>query len=226
VTAPKWHLDVLSKTQREILEASAAPTLRWDAYLAGGTAVAIHLGHRRSDDFDWFTKRTIRPAEVLDDVRPLGRVVVVDQNEEGTFLGRVDGVKFSAFRYRYQLLEEPSTVKRCQLASLSDIAAMKLLAITQRATKRDYVDIHAMLTTGKMSLGSMIRGFARKFPTGDPSAVVRALGFFGDVDKGPMPEMLNGTTWETVKRDLARHLARLDLDQALRRGRRDFEPER
>jgi hypothetical protein len=146
----------------------------------GRSRIALNFGHRRSDDFDWFGPRAVPPAELLKDVRTLGRSIEVDQNNEGTFL-----------------------------------AAMKLLAIAQRAVKRDYVDIHALLTIGGISLEAMVYAFHKKFPTGDPSTVVRALTFVGDVDKGPMPEMLNGTTWHQVKKDLARALERFDLTRAL-----------
>jgi hypothetical protein len=223
VTPRRLHLNVLTKAQRQILQACAEPAKKWEAYLAGGTAIAIQLGHRRSEDFDWFTRKTLLPGELLEDVKTLGKEVAVDQNDEGTFWARVDGVKFSAFRYRYPLLAVTIVAEGCELASLADIAAMKLLAMTQRATKRDYVDIHALVTSGALSLGSMLDSFRAKFPTGDSEAVVRALGYFGDVDKGPMPEMLNKTTWQMVTRDLGRALERLGAPAKGRRSKPDLD---
>jgi hypothetical protein len=226
VSAPSFHLEALTAVQRRILQACSKPTQAWGAYLAGGAAIALNFGHRRSDDFDWFGPRAVPPEELLKDVRTLGRSIEVDQNNEGTFLGHVDGVKFSVFRYRYPLLADTTAVQGCQLASLEDIAAMKLLAIAQRAVKRDYVDIHALLTIGEMSLEAMVRAFEKKFPTGDPSVALRGLAHASDVDKGPMPEMLNGTTWEHVKRDLARALERFDLTRAPTRSRKTRGPGR
>jgi Nucleotidyl transferase AbiEii toxin, Type IV TA system len=210
------HLEALTTAQRRILRACSKPTQAWGAYLAGGAAIALSFGHRRSDDFDWFGPRAVPPAELLEDVRTLGRTVEVDQNDEGTFLGHVDGVKFSVFRYRYPLLAETIAVQGCQLASLADIAAMKLLAVAQRAVKRDYVDIHALLTIGELSLEEMVYAFHKKFPTGEPSVVLRALAHAEGADKGPMPEMLNDTTWGQVKKDLTRALERFDLSRALK----------
>jgi hypothetical protein len=77
------------------------------------------------------------------------------------------------------------------------------------------VDIHALLTQGGMSLEAMVYAFRQKFPTGDPAGVVRALNYVSDVDKGVMPEMLNRTTWEKVKKDLARAMEGFDLARAL-----------
>jgi hypothetical protein len=93
---------------------------------------------------------------------------------------------------------------------------MKLLAVPQRATKRDYVDVHALMTLGRMPLPDMIASFRQKFPTGDARSAVRALGYFADVEKLAMHEMLNRTTWEDVKAGLSRALERLDLERALR----------
>ena len=90
-----------------------------------------------------------------------------------------------------------------------------MLAVTQRAVKRDYVDVHALVVLGEMSLEAMVHAFHQKFPAGDPSTVVRALTYVGDVDKGPMPHMLDDTTWDRVKEDLARATERFDLTRAL-----------
>lgn len=92
---------------------------------------------------------------------------------------------------------------------------MKMLAVTQRAVKCEYVDVHALLVLGEMSLEAIVHAFHQKFPAGDPSTVVRALTYVGDVDKGPMSHMLNDTTWDRVKEDLAGAMERFDLTRAL-----------
>jgi hypothetical protein len=88
------------------------------------------------------------------------------------------------------------------LASLKDIAAMKMTAIVQRATKRDYVDLHAIFKNGSVSLGDAVFAMQRKFPGVDPSLALRALTYFKDVDQQPMPEMLAKTSWDEVKHGL------------------------
>ena len=204
-----FHAEILTEAQRKVLKASAGVAESWGAYLAGGVAAGLHLGHRSSDDFDWFTPRTISPAELLRHLAATDLAVRVAQNDEGTFLGHVGGVKFSVFRYRYPLVAPTILFAGAQVAALEDIAAMKLVAMVQRAEKRDYVDIHALLTEGKMSLGAMFRALARKAPQLDPEVAHRALGYFADAEKTKMPRMLNGTTWERVKADLSREAAKL-----------------
>jgi hypothetical protein len=88
---PKIHFEAFLPKQREVLSASAKPARAWGAYLAGGLAVALQLGHRVSADFDWFTANTIPPDRLLDDIATTGLAVAIRQNDEGTFLGQVDG---------------------------------------------------------------------------------------------------------------------------------------
>jgi hypothetical protein len=89
---------------------------------------------------------------------------------------------------------------------------MKLAALMGRATKRDYIDVHVLLTEGHLSLREMIRAFEQKYPKHDVQGALRALAFFDDVE-GNMPIMLAPTTWKKVTTDLAR-LARRYSDQA------------
>jgi predicted nucleotidyltransferase component of viral defense system len=99
-------------------------------------------------------------------------------------------------------------IEGCRVASLEDIGSMKLAAICQRAVKRDYVDLHAILTAGGVSIGALVRAWNRKYPGKDVSFALRALGYFADVDKARMPEMLSKTTWEKVKTDLDKLVVR------------------
>lgn len=211
-----FHAEALTDVQRRLLQASATPAADWGAYLAGGSAVALHLGHRRSVDLDWFAPRATPPHRLLESLKSIGKDISVTQNTEGTFNGHIDGVKFSVFRYTYRLLEPTLVHDGCAVAGTCDLAAMKLAAISQRTTKRDYVDVHALMKSAGLSLEAQVGAFHQKFPAADPSIPVRALGHFADVEKEPMPTMLARTTWEQVKRDLTRALERFDLNRALR----------
>jgi hypothetical protein len=204
----KIHFEALLPKQRDVLVASAGPATTWGAYLAGGLAIALQLGHRVSADFDWFTANTIAPEKLLGDIKGIGFAVAVRQNDEGTFLGQVAGLEYSVFRYRYDVVGLLQEIEGCQVASLEDLGAMKLAAICQRSVKRDYVDLHAILTAGGVSLGDLVGAWNRKYPGKDVGFALRALAYFADVDKARMPEMLSRTTWEKVKSDLERLVAR------------------
>ena len=205
----KVHFEALLPKQREVLTASARPVRTWGAYLAGGLAIALQLGHRVSADFDWFTANTIPPEKLLDDIKATGLPVAVRQNDEGTFLGQVNGIEYSVFRYRYASVSPARKIEGCSVASLVDVGAMKLAAICQRSVKRDYVDLHAILTLGGMSIRDLVSAWNHKYPGKDVGFALRALAYFSDVDKGRMPEMISKTTWETIKTDLEKLVAPL-----------------
>jgi hypothetical protein len=197
------HWEALPARQREVLRACVGPAQHWRAYLAGGTALALHLGHRRSEDLDWFTPATLDPGQLLTDVKAMGFPLKLVQNDAGTFLAIVGGVKFSVFRYRYPVIGPFVETKGVKLASLRDLAAMKLAALMARATKRDYIDIHELLTSKRMTLPAMVQAFKEKYPGHDVSGAIRAFTFFDDV-VGDLPIMLTTTTWKKVTTDLAR----------------------
>ena len=96
----KLHPEVLVPAQKVVLTGSASITQKWGAYLAGGSGLALQIGHRRSRDFDWFTRKTVPPVELLKDVKSLGLPVEVRQNDEGTFLGAVAGLDYSVSAIR------------------------------------------------------------------------------------------------------------------------------
>jgi len=200
----KFHPEVLVPDQTQLLAQLSSVSQKWGAYLAGGAAIALQLGHRRSVDFDWFTRRTLPPAQLVQDLEALKVPLDVRQNKEGTFLARVGGVDFSVFRYKYELVGRPVTYQGCEVASLQDIAAMKMTAIVQRAVKRDYVDLHLLFSTGNLSLREVIATMERKFAGLDPAVAVRAMTYFKDVEDQAMPAMLVNIKWDEVKAGLVR----------------------
>lgn len=127
------HPEVLVPEQRLVLTETTPLARRWGAYLAGGAGLALQLGHRRSRDFDWFTKETLPPDDLVRDLAHTGLSVNVRQNTTGTFHAEVGGVEYSLFRYRYDLVRPLIEFQSCHLASLHDICAMKLAAIHQRS---------------------------------------------------------------------------------------------
>jgi hypothetical protein len=179
------RLDILPKGQREIW-ASLSPAPQLAFVLYGGTAIALHLGHRASVDFDFFRfepidKQTIREAftflngaTVLQDT--LDTLVVLVAMPSGrvkiSFFG---GIGFG--RVNEPLLTRDRTLL---VASLDDLMATKLKATLDRAEARDYRDIAQMISAG-VSLSSGLGAFKRMFK-GEPSQVLRAIGYFKDGD--------------------------------------------
>ena len=112
---------------------------------------------------------------------------------------------FSFLEYRYPLLEPPAEWARygCRLASLPDLACMKLSAIAGRGTKKDFIDVFALGRSG-LGLGEMLDLYKRKFSIRDIGHVVMSLTYFDDAEAEDMPTMLWDVGWSNVKQSIER----------------------
>ncbi len=117
------------------------------AVLAGGTALALHLGHRISIDLDFFTSESFLVDEVVYEIGELGVPFKILDQGSAHVVAVIDGVKFSLFKYPYSFIAPIVTHKGMSVAGIVDIAAMKVVAISQRGTKRDFVDLYCILQT-------------------------------------------------------------------------------
>jgi hypothetical protein len=179
-------------------------------YLAGGTAVALRLGHRRSVDLDWFCNENIDdPLALAQTIASTGVPFETRSVSQGTLHGSVDSVLTSFFQFKYPLLEPlvPWKEMQCQLAGLDDLACMKLSAVAQRGAKKDFLDIYALVLKHR-PLSELVQMYRTKFSVQDIGHVLYAIAYFDDAEREEMPEMLWDTDWAAVKATLREHLAR------------------
>lgn len=207
-----FHAEVLSDEQLHILPRLASFADTQGFYLGGGTAVALHLGHRHSDDFDWFTHAGIADALVLaEQVRQTGLRVEGVQVSPGTLHAVIGDVHVSFFEYPYPEISEPSLWPDCsvKLASLDDLACMKLAAVAQRGSRKDFVDIYVIALQHK-PIRDLLELYKRKYSTDDIAHVLIGLAYFDDADEEPSPIMLADIPWREIKckfRQWARELS-------------------
>lgn len=197
----RFHPETVTVVQKRVLQRLAPFTSRHGFYLAGGTALAIYLGHRRSHDFDWFTSSPIPDAlRLAASIREEGLPFITGTVEKGTLNGSISKVRNSFFEYRYPLLQKeiPWQEFGCRLASLPDIACMKLSALAQRGQKKDFVDLYA-LGTKSFPLKQMLVSYQKKFGVKDIGHVLFALTYFDDAEKERMPVMLWQVDWELIR---------------------------
>ena len=197
------HPTVLPEEQMACLRRLAPVATGLDFYLGGGTAVALHLGHRRSVDFDWCVGRFPgQPVDLQASLAARGIHLEPTTLAEQTVHGQIAGVKVSFLEFRPALLEPlvEWPALGCRLASCPDLAAMKLLAVAQRGTKKDFIDVHALAE--QLSLRRMLDCYQQRFGVSDTSRLLASLCFFDDAEAEPMPTMLVPLEWETVKRNL------------------------
>ncbi|KYF77764.1 hypothetical protein BE11_32455 [Sorangium cellulosum] len=192
--------EILSSAQREALELLAR-AVEPSTYLAGGVAVALRLHHRQSRDLDLFTAESDPASLVPALVDPAIRVLT---RAEGTLYLEVRGVPASILRYCYPLLGPPEYLPGIPLpvASLDDLECMKLSAIAGRGARRDFWDLHALLTSRGRSLGQALEAYARKYAAEDLGHVVRSLAYFADAEAEPMPGGMTDEQWAQIRADL------------------------
>ncbi len=196
-----FHPDVMPETQQRVLRSTGPFATRAGFYLAGGTAIAIQLGHRRSVDLDWFTSDAIPdPLRFAADVREAVADFVVTSTAEGTLHGQAGGVNFSFLAYRYPSLGDPVEWPdyNCHLAGLDDLACMRLSAISGRGGKKDFIDIYALGRTG-IALDRMLDFYRRKYAIQDIGHVLMSLTWFDDAEDEDTPEMIWEIDWSDVK---------------------------
>jgi hypothetical protein len=196
--------EVLSSLQKRVLRQLGTALRPWHFYLGGGTAVALHLGHRHSLDLDWFTaERIADPMRLAQDLREEGIPFQTGQIERGTLHGTVSGVRVSFLEYRYPLLEPLHLWEEygCFVASLDDLACMKLVAVTQRGSKKDFVDLYALALEHK-PLAELLRLYQRKYSIDDTAHVLYGLAYFDEADQERLPKMRWNVDWRRIKKTL------------------------
>ena len=192
------HLEAIEPTTLDLLKRLQALPILAETRLFGGTALALQLGHRVSMDLDIFGKWNY--AEDLQSaLSDVGHV----EKESGTPSGRmaffyIDGVKVDCVAYdMYRWLEQPVEVDGVRLARVKDIAAMKVNAITNRGTRKDFVDMARLLDD--YSLADMFAWYLEKYPAANPALAMRSMAYFVDAETMPMPRMLIPFDWEEAK---------------------------
>ncbi len=196
------HANVLptgSARYLKTLETLDEPALRgWT--LAGGTGLALQLGHRVSDGFnffrtDAFDSRTL--LQVLDRAEPYETLQTAPDTL--TVLAK-SRVKVSFFRVRDPFLYPTKTYRFFALADPRDIALMKLAAVAGRGSRKDFVDLY-FLVRGGMRLKDLLEEMPRKYGSARVNLyhVLRSLTWFEDAEREPMPRMILPVQWKECR---------------------------
>ena len=207
------HTEVLPATSGELLVTltiSGATEFRgW--VLAGGTGLALQLGHRISEDFGFFRTRDVDTAALFDRLREVATCETL-YSDEHTLSVLVDGVRLSFFQVRDPFLFPATPFSFFGVADLRDIGLMKLLAVTNRGSRKDFVDLFTLLKTG-LSLSDYLQLLPRKYGPGrlNPYQVATSLTYFEDAEAEPLPRMLVPFEWPACKEFFIREVQALVL---------------
>lgn len=170
------------------------------SYLAGGTALALHLGHRYSVDLDFFTNSVFDEKTLLSELKTLP-----EYKEDGTgwrtVWGKMSNTKFSLFYYQYPLVKKTVNFEGIQILQKEDIAAMKVHAVEDRGTKRDFIDLYFLAK--EFSMEQMFKFYDQKYKClkTHKYIIIRSLNYFDEAElEEENPKMIKKVSWDEVKK--------------------------
>jgi hypothetical protein len=203
-----WHREVITAATEATLRSFRNASLLDGFYLAGGTGLALQIGHRVSLDLDFFA------ADLFDEESLLQRIQALDDfsliaKAPHTLHAVIQGTKVSFLGYAYPVLFDFGQFQAVAVADSRDIACMKISAIASRGTKRDFVDLY--ISAQQFGLQNLLQWFDRKYTQAryNKLHILKSLTFFGDAEKDPMPHMLVPLAWDEVKQFFLQEVPRL-----------------
>lgn len=183
-----------------------------DFYLAGGTAVALHLGHRISHDLDFFSNKSF-------DGLALGRKLSALGDYQNRFLdgnnliGGFNGTSISFIFYKPEMIGKFHQFEGVHVAALDDLIGMKIEAISRRGKKRDFIDLFSIIKHKSISITDAMFLYREKYKNLNPSMIhaLKSLTYFNDAENDPLPEMKAPIQWQEVKNYFERELGKMDI---------------
>lgn len=187
-TVESSTLELLKKLQR-------LPVLE-QTRLVGGTALALQLGHRKSIDLDFFGTIDCEAEYLRESIAGIASLTILKESPH-IHIYIVDGIKVDIVNYKYPWLDDVVVEQGLRLASVNDIAAMKITAIIGRGTKKDFIDIAFLLH--HFSLEEILHFYAAKYNDSSVFMAMKSLAYFDDAEADPMPDMFVNQSWQQVK---------------------------
>jgi hypothetical protein len=194
------HLNILDDKRREILPLFANFSSE-GFYLAGGTGLALLIGHRDSVDFDFFKEGDFDTSLLIEKINSVfsSHKISITQQEKNTVSCLIDdSIQLSFFGYRHKLLYPLIKYDYFDIASVVDIGCMKLSAITGRYMEKDYVDLYFILQN--LSISELLDNFIKKYPNFDKTLILKSIVYFDDI--APEPILFkegHDVSFETIK---------------------------
>lgn len=199
------HEITLAKDTKTVLDLISKQSFHAPFYLSGGTALALYLGHRESEDLDFFTKSEFDPQKLLIEIE---RIIKTSGAEisENALNCYIQGVKVQFLGYPYKLLIQTTSWNGINISSVEDIACTKLLTISARGSKKDFIDMYFILKN--YSLEMLFKLLEKKYPKTNYNQVhiLKSLAYFEDADIQPMPRMHAQISWDEIKKEIAEKL--------------------
>lgn len=195
------YWNTVTPAMREIMDAFSKMPLANEFYLAGGTALALQLGHRLSVDLDYFSQTQsdipalAEPLRLtLKDFSP-----VLSDSAWGNLVFLASDVRVGFYGYGYDLVRPLLQTEAGRLASVEDIALMKMDALLARASRKDFYDLYTICQT--IPLRDLLELAPQKYPSvrDFEAQVVKHMAYFERAERETPPQMIKAVDWDTVK---------------------------
>jgi len=170
--------------------------------LAGGTALALYNGHRKSADIDLFSDFSFDTERMLENLNQDFDFVLLF-SAPNTLRGAIDDIEVDIIAHRYHLINDPVTEDNINILSEQDIIAMKLNAISTSGQRiKDFIDIYYLLD--KYDLKTLLGFYLKKYDQKSDLLVLKSLIYFEDVEESEFPVLLKdpGLKWKDIKRKI------------------------
>ncbi|MBU1127345.1 nucleotidyl transferase AbiEii/AbiGii toxin family protein [Patescibacteria group bacterium] len=197
------HSKTLPKTTAKLLNKIRGAEFLKNFYLSGGTALSLQLGHRESEDLDFFNKKFFNSLLLQQDIAKFGQLEDV-QVSKGTLNLYLLEVKLQFLYYPYQLLEPTLKWKGINFSSVVDIGCTKLQTVSMRGSKKDFIDLYMIFK--KYPLENLLARLNEKYKGVDYNLhhILKSLVYFADAENQPMPRMHADIKWSEVKNELTK----------------------
>ena len=198
--------NLISKKITSLLAKISETEISNKFYLAGGTALALQIGHRQSIDLDWFSAKIFKNSDLKKALSKIDKIEIIGE-ETGTLHLIMAGVKLSFLFYPHPLLFPVWQIKAgIKVTDERDIACMKLDAISSRGAKKDFIDLYFLLK--KYSLEELLSLFDKKYKKIKYNRlhILKSLTYFQDAEKEPVPKMIEKISWRLVKEHLKKEV--------------------
>jgi len=193
------HDEAITSNQRAALSV-LKPAAAKGFYLAGGTALCLRLAHRRSIDLDLFCDDPFDPEGLLAELNAKGFRGSKPRTKLNTLWIDVEDVPTSFMRFPYPCLWPTEPGLGFPIATLADIAAMKIEAIASRGARKDFYDLY-FICIESSGLQFALEAFENRYRMAHPDLLhrLKALTFFDDADAEPEPILLKPAEWRAVR---------------------------
>ncbi len=197
------YWNIFDKDRYELLKKISEVVSIDDYYMIGGTGLSLQLGLRESYDFDFCVKSQFNNEILLNELRNIGNVEVM-QNQKGTCDVLLNGVQVSFFYYPNKVIKDfvkTEEMPKLKIASVLDIAVMKMVAIGGRGAKKDFFDLYNIIQKCNITIDELVNGLMQK--CGDNINyvnIIMGLSYFEDADDEILPKTFIPYNWDDIKK--------------------------